>query len=232
MRIDKALDGRYTDREVKKVYDYILFDFDGTVYDTVEGITRSVQYALRQHGMDAPLESLRCFAGPPLLEMFMERFGVEEELAKALTADFRVRYRPIGVYESRVFPGVKELLLHLRAAGKKTAVATSKPQRLAEELLARENMTGLFDFICGAGDNGEGNAKWQVVERAMEGLDADRSKTILVGDTRYDVSGAHRCGIPCVGVEYGYAIPGDMESSGADAMVRDTMELEAFLLSE
>ncbi len=215
---------------MKRLYEYILFDFDGTVYDTVEGITKSVQYAIQLHGMDAPLESLRCFAGPPLLDMFMERFGVDEETARVLTADFRKRYRPIGVYESRVFPGVKELLGKLRAAGKKTAVATSKPQRLAEELLAREGMTELFDVICGAGDNGEGNAKWQVVRRTMDALGADRAGTVLIGDTKYDVAGAHQCGIPCIGVGYGYAEPGDMEAHGADAMAEDLAALERILL--
>lgn len=231
MRIDKSLDGGYTvPKGWMQMFETILFDFDGTVYDTVEGITKSVQYALRLNGMDGELEELRCFAGPPLLEMFMEKYGVDEQTAARLTADFRTRYNPIGVFESRVFPGVKELLLELRAAGKKIGLATSKPQRLAEQLLRREKMEDLFDLICGAGDNGSGNAKWQVVQRAMEGLAADPAATILVGDTKYDVAGAHRCGIPCVGVSYGYALPGEMEKSGVDAMAADCRALRDFLL--
>lgn len=214
------------------MYDFILFDFDGTVYDTVEGITKSVRYAINLHGMDAELSALRCFAGPPLVDMFMEYFGVDQAMAEQLTADFRVRYNPVGVYESRVFPGVRELLETLRAAGKKTAVATSKPQRLAEELLDRENMRDLFDAVCGAGDGGEGNAKWQVAERAIRSLGADKARTILVGDTKYDVEGAHRCGIPCVGVGYGYGAPGTMEAAGVDAMATDCEALLAFLLKE
>ena len=131
------------------MYRYVLFDFDGTVFDTLEGITKSVRFAINKVGMDAPLSELKCFAGPPLFEMFEERFGFTPEEANQAVRDFRERYVPIGVYESRVFQGVKELLRELRAAGIVTGIATSKPQHLAEELLGREKMIGLFDVISG-----------------------------------------------------------------------------------
>ena len=209
----------------------ILFDFDGTVYDTVEGITKCVRYAIRKHGWDAELEELRCFAGPPLVDMFMEKFGVDRAMGEQLTTEFRERYNPIGVYESRLFPGVRELILSLRSAGKKVGIATSKPQRLAQELLVRENMLELFDMIAGSGDNGNNNAKWQVIERAMTALSAEKSETVLIGDTKYDVAGAHQVGIPCICVGYGYAAPGELEAAGADAIVPDCAALEKLLLS-
>ena len=87
----------------------ILFDFDGTVFDTVEGITKSIQHAIRKHGMDAELTELRCFAGPPLVDKFMEVFSVPETEAEQLVVDFRERYVPIGVYESEPFPGIRDL---------------------------------------------------------------------------------------------------------------------------
>ncbi|MBR6840572.1 MAG: HAD hydrolase-like protein [Oscillospiraceae bacterium] len=85
--------------------DCLLFDFDGTLFDTVEGITKSVQYAVNKLGLNPGLESLRCFAGPPLVDMFMEHFGFDRDTAVQATADFRERYKPIGLYECRVFPG-------------------------------------------------------------------------------------------------------------------------------
>ena len=118
------------------MYKYILFDFDGTVFDTVEGITKSVQYALAKRGIAAELDSLRCFAGPPLVDMFMEKFDLSQEEAEAATDDFRERYQPIGLHECRVFPGIKELLRSLIEAGLHVGIATSKPQHLAEELEA------------------------------------------------------------------------------------------------
>ena len=212
------------------MYDCILFDFDGTVFDTVEGITKSVRYALNKVGIDAELESLRCFAGPPLVDKFMEVYGFDRAAAEQATLDFRERYNPIGLNECCVFSGIKELLEKLHAAGKTVGLATSKPQELAEELLRRESMTGLFPVICGSRPDGNNSAKWQVVQRAMELCGAAKENTILVGDTKYDVAGAHRVGIACVGVRYGYAAEGELEAAGADAIVEDIPELERFLL--
>ena len=212
------------------MYQYILFDFDGTIFDTVEGITKSVKYAINKQGLDAELEELRCFAGPPLVDMFMERFGFSKELAEQATEDFRERYQPIGLYECCVFPGIRETVEELRKAGRKTAVATSKPQQLAEELLQQENMTELFDAVCGSRLVGNNSAKSQIVEWVMEDLGAEKENTILVGDTKYDVEGAHKCGIKCIGVEYGYAAPGELENSGADYIVKDAAELLELLL--
>ncbi len=210
---------------------YLFFDFDGTLFDTVEGITNCVRYALLKRGMDAPLSELRCFAGPPLDEMFMEKFGFDPEDAKQAVLDFRERYVPIGLYESRPFPGWRALLLELRAAGKKLAVSTSKPQVLAEELLRREGLLELFDCVCGAAEEGEGNAKWQVLRRAMGLLDADPACSALIGDTKYDVAGALRCGIPCIGVGYGYAAEGELEQAGAAAIAPDLASLRELLLN-
>ena len=212
------------------VYSFLFFDFDGTLYDTVEGITKCVRYALQKRGLDAELSALRCFAGPPLDDMFMEKFGFTRPEAEQAVRDFRERYVPIGLYESRAFPGMRDFLLALRAAGKRLAVTTSKPQALAEELLRREGLDELFDCICGARDEGQGNAKWQVLKRAMDALQASPEESVLIGDTKYDVAGASRCGIPCIGVAYGYAAPGEMERTGALAIAPDLPALLQMLL--
>lgn len=207
------------------MYDCILFDFDGTLFDTVEGITKSVRYALNKRGLDAELDELRCFAGPPLAAMFSAVFGFSEEEAATAVADYRERYRPIGVYESSPFPGVRELLETLRAAGKTVGIATSKPQNMAELLLEREGMLALFDGICGGKPNGLNNPKWEMVESAMSLCGATSERTVLVGDTKYDVEGAHRCGVACIGVRWGYAAPGELEEAGADAIAEDIPDL-------
>lgn len=213
------------------MYRYVLFDFDGTVFDTLEGITKSVRFAINKVGRDAPLSELKCFAGPPLLEMFEERFGFTPEEANQAVRDFRERYVPVGVYESRVFPGVKELLRELRAAGIVTGIATSKPQHLAEELLGREEMIGLFDVISGSAPDGRNESKQQVTQRAMGFLGAAPEETVLVGDTKYDVAGAHKCGIKCIGVGYGYAAEGELEAAGVDYIAADVDEIKNIVLN-
>lgn len=212
------------------MYKYVFFDFDGTVFDTVEGITKSVRYAINKVGIDAPAEELRCFAGPPLEDMFMETFGFDRKGAEQAVADFRERYLPIGLYESRVFPGAADLLRELRAAGCKLGIATSKPQPLAEELLAREGIIGLFDAISGSDPAGGDNSKQVVTMKAMERLGASPADTVLVGDTKYDVIGAHQCGIKCIGVRYGYAAEGELEKAGADYIAENMDEIKNIIL--
>lgn len=213
-----------------KLAECILFDFDGTVYDTVEGITRSVRYAINKHGLDAELEDLRCFAGPPLDDMFMEKFGFTREEAVLATMEFRERYKPVGVYESTPFPGIRELLEHLRASGKVVGIATSKPQELAELLLERSGMTELFDVVSGSNVGAGNNAKWEVLAAAIEKSGVPKEETVLIGDTKYDVAGAKKVGIPCIGVRWGYAAPGELEAAGADAIAEDIEELENMLI--
>ncbi len=203
----------------------VLFDFDGTVFDTVEGITKSVRYAVNKLGLDAAPESLRCFAGPPLADMFMEHFGFDRGTAMRAVADFRERYRPIGLYECRVFPGIKELLLKLREAGCLLGIATSKPQPLAEELLDREGMRGLFDVIAGSREDGNNDAKADVLRRAMEALNVGAEDTVLVGDTKYDAVGARQCGVPCIGAGWGYAAAGELEQAGVLVIAPDPAAL-------
>ena len=211
---------------MKQTITTLLFDFDGTVFDTVEGITKSIQYALRKHGRDAELEELRCFAGPPLVDKFMEVYEVSKEEAEQLVTDFRERYVPIGVYESSPFPGIRELLEAVRAVGKKTAIATSKPQALAELLLQRAGLRNLFDVVVGSGGGVNNDAKWQIVNRAMELCGSKPEDCVLVGDTKYDVEGAKKCGIPCIGVRWGYAAEGELETAGAAAIVETPGEIE------
>ncbi len=210
-------------------YQTVLFDFDGTVYDTVEGITKSAQHALSKHGIRAELQELRCFAGPPLIDQFMKVYGVTHEEAVQLVLDFRERYETIGVYESRPFPGIRECLERIRAAGIVTGIATSKPQTLAEFLLAESGLEDCFDVVVGSRPAIRDQEKWQIVESAMSLCSADKDSTVLIGDTKYDAAGAARCGIPCIGVAWGCAAEGELEAAGVRYIARDMDELVTML---
>lgn len=207
----------------------VLFDFDGTLYDTVEGIEKSAQYALQKLGISAQLEELRCFAGPPLVDIFMERYGFSYEKAYEARGLFQERYLPVGVYESRAFPGMTPFLERLKERGLRLAVATSKPLPLAEELLARSGMRDFFDVVAGSSLEGNNNTKKEIVERVLSALGAKREESVLIGDTKYDVAGAHAAGIACIGVRYGYAAPLELEAAGADAIAEDLTQLEKML---
>ena len=211
--------------------DYILFDFDGTVFDTAEGITKCVQYALGKMGIEAELNELMCFAGPPLTEMFSLKYGMSEIEAERATELYSERYLPVGWMECKPFDGMHELLLKLRADGKKLAVATSKPTHLAKRILEQYNMTNDFDLICGSEFDGTRGKKWEVIEYVLQRFGIEPNEAIMVGDRKYDVLGAKKCGLDCVGVRFGYAEPNELEEHGAVYIAETADDLYNYLVN-
>ena len=115
------------------MYKAILFDLDGTLTDSGEGITKSVQYALEKVGKPEPdLQKLRVFVGPPLLEQFQEYAGIDEETARKAVEIYRERYAPVGIYENELYPGIPEMLSGLKQRGYKLAIASSKPENFVK----------------------------------------------------------------------------------------------------
>ena len=208
---------------------YILFDFDGTVFDSAEGITKSVQYALGKMGIAAETSELMCFAGPPLDEMFSLRYGMSEADALRAVQFYRERYKPIGWAECTPFDGMHELMLRLREKGAKLAIATSKPRHFAEKILEKYDMTGCFDLVCGSELDGTRGQKWEVIEYAPSTFGISPDEAIMVGDRKYDVIGAKKCGVDCVGVRFGYAEPDELENEGAVYVAQDADNLFNYL---
>lgn len=209
----------------------VLFDFDGTLFDTGEGILRSVQYALEGFGIhETDTARLRKFVGPPLLDSFSELYAMQPAQARAATERYRERYQPIGVYECEIYPGIPELLKQLRAAGFRIAVATGKPTPLARTILQRFDMEQLFDCVIGSEYDGSRSTKAEVVAAVLAETHTAPEDALMVGDRKYDVTGAAACGVPCIGVYYGYAEPGELEAAGAVTTVQTVAELSERLL--
>ena len=192
----------------------ILFDLDGTLTDSGEGIMKSAVYALSHYGIDAPSEAeLRTFVGPPLTESFA-RFGVpQDQLAKAVEI-YRSRYIPIGRFENTPYPGIRELLEKLKSDGHKLYVATSKPEWMSIEILEYFDLAKYFEIICGAATDFSRNSKEAVIAHLLASCGAQENP-IRVGDTVYDVLGAKEHGIPTIGVDWGYGKAEDMVNAGA-----------------
>ena len=210
------------------MYKLILFDFDGTVFDTGEGIMKSVQYAALAFGYDEPdYTALRCFVGPPLVESFMLRYGVDMEKARAMTAKYRERYSVQGLAECSVYPGVPELVQRLRDRGAKVVVATGKPTKFTVDILESAGLGGLFDDVLGSEFDGTRGQKWEVIAELLDRHGSEGA--VMVGDRDNDVNGAKKCGIPCVGVAWGYAEPGELLAAGAVSLAQTVDELEDIL---
>lgn len=215
-------------------YKIAIFDLDGTLSDSKEGITKSAQYALGEMGIVVEdLDSLEKFIGPPLVDSFRNFYGMSLDDAKKATAIYRERYTPIGLYETRIYPGSKEMLDNLRSKGIKIALGTSKPTEMAEEVLKHLGIYEYFDYIMGAELTGPRQSKADVLNalfELMEVTDEDKSEAVMIGDTIFDVEGADKVGIHAIGVEYGYGDRGEMLKRGAVIVVKDTTELTNYLL--
>ena len=214
-------------------YSTILFDLDGTVTDPKEGITRSVAYALEHFGIKVEdPDSLTNFIGPPLLESFSEYYGLSDENCVTAVKKYRERYSVTGWAENIPYPGMAELLRDLKAAGKTISLATSKPEEFAVKILTHFDLAQYFDLMCGAPMNApKGHGKVDVIEDALARLGiTDRSGVLMVGDRLHDIEGAHKAGIPCAGVLFGYGDRAEHEAYGADFIAEDMDELRALLL--
>lgn len=185
----------------------VLFDLDGTLTDSAEGITKCVQHALVQLGCEAPeLEELNCFVGPPLKAMFMSYAGLSEEEGEKAVALYRERYVPIGMFENRLYPRIVQMLELFQKAGITMAVASSKPEEYVKQILEHFGIDDYFKVIVGCELGGARVEKKDVVEEAIRRLKMEHHKDqiVLVGDTKYDVEGARKAGIECIAVTYGY----------------------------
>lgn len=201
----------------------ILFDLDGTLTDSGEGIINCAQYAFRQMGYPVPpREEMGVFVGPPLWDTFVQ-FGIPKEQTDEAVRIFRSRYIPIGKFENTPYPGIRELLEALKAMGNILYVATSKPEATAVEILEHFNLAQYFDRICGADLDKQRNSKDAVIAYLLE-LTGAKAEMVMVGDTQYDVLGAAAHGIPTIGVSWGYGSVEQMRQSGAKA-IADTPEM-------
>lgn len=205
----------------------ILFDLDGTLTDSGEGIINCAILALQHFGCPIPdREEMRSFVGPPLHESFI-RHGVPADQAEEAIRVYRSRYIPIGAYENTPYPGVRELLEALKAQGHTLYVATSKPEGMSIKILQHFDLARYFDRICGASMDTSRSSKEDVIAYLLS-LSGRADNAIMVGDTKYDVLGARAHGIPTIGVSWGYGKVEEMETAGAVA-VADSME-ELFIL--
>ena len=211
---------------------YILFDLDGTLTDSAPGITASVKYALEKSGEPVPDYPVLCkFIGPPLLYGFMNFCGMSEERAEKAVGYYREYYGVKGIFESELYPGIKELLSQLFSSNKKVILATSKPEVFAVKILEHFGISDYFYFTAGATLDKTRTEKADVIAYALKSAGVtDRRKAVMVGDRFHDIDGAKANGIRSVGVLYGFGSRKELENAGADFIAMDTNELYRILL--
>ena len=198
----------------------ILFDLDGTLTDSGEGIIKSAAMVLEKYGLPVPeYDAMRVFVGPPLHETFV-KFGIRPEDADAAVELYRTRYSTVGKFENFPYPGIREMLEQLKSQGHTLYVATSKPESMSIEIMEHFDLAKYFDIICGATFDRSRSEKSDVIAHLLKQA-GGAENAIMVGDTVFDVTGAAHHGIPTIGVAWGYGKVADMEKAGAIAIAAD-----------
>jgi len=203
---------------------YILMDLDGTITNPKIGITKSIQYALKFKDIYIEdLDTLSRHIGPPLKNTLME-YGFNTSEVQFLIQKFREYFEVTGLYENEVYEGMEELLMKLKASGRKIITATSKPEVFARRILEYFHLDQYFEDICGAGMDESRTEKDEVIQYALEknGI-TDYSDVVMIGDRRYDIEGAKKIGLASIGVLFGFGSREELEAAGADR-ISETVE--------
>lgn len=205
----------------------ILFDLDGTLIDSSEGITKSTQYALAHYGIiENDLSKFYKFIGPPLVVSFKKYYDFSEEQAVEAVAVYRERYNKIGLFECSLYPGVRECIEKLKAQGYLIGMASSKPEVSCRRILEHFGILELFDDVVGATFDGRIDTKEEVLNEVMRRWsDVPKDGMCLIGDTMFDVEGANQVGIRTVAVTFGFGNVQEMVEAGAVAVCDDMEEL-------
>lgn len=209
----------------------VLWDLDGTISDSAAGIVAAMRATFDTFRMPIPDdETLLSYVGPPIIDSFREQ-GLNDaiELTHALNT-YREIYEEHGLLQSPAYPGVGEIIAELHRRGVRQSTATSKPETAATRVLEHYGLSQYFDFITGASADESRSAKADVVAEALQRLrsiDADLSRTIMIGDRHYDVTGSAHNGVPAIYVTWGYGRVG--EDAGAVAVATTPEELRELL---
>ncbi len=193
------------------MYTHILFDLDGTILDSFEGVSNCVRYSLEKMNKNTDIEYIR-FLGPPLKDSYMKHCFMSEEEAERAVEFYRERYSKIGLFEGSIYDGIRELLQKL--SKKYTLIlATSKPYEFAKILLNHYDISKYFTDVIGASFDDKLSEKVDIIRFTLEKLGGDKSGYLMVGDRLLDTEGAVLNGIDAVGVLYGYGDKSEHEKA-------------------
>lgn len=214
-----------------KCYNTVLFDLDGTISDSGEGITNSVKYSLKKFGIiEADYEKLKKFVGPPLYASYEKYYGFSHEEAIKAVEYYREYYNAGGIFELRIYDGIIDLLKYLKESGKKVILATSKPEIYAEKIAEHFGFSQYFDNISGALLDGSRIEKADIITYALNRVgESDIGKCIMIGDRSFDVLGAKAFGMDSIGVTWGYGTREELEESGATYIADNAEEIRVIL---
>ena len=200
---------------------WILFDLDGTLTQSEEGIWNCAKHAAKEMGFPEPdAATLRRFIGPPLLYSFRTYLGMTEEQAEEAQRIYRARYTTVGMYENRVYPGVRTMLRTLRQQGAKLGVVTGKPAYPTGKILEHFGFDRFLSAVVCATDG-----RAEKVHLIRDALPEDHGEAWMVGDRCFDMEGGVAAGVHTLGVTYGYGSEQELLETGAEKIAHTPTEI-------
>lgn len=213
------------------MYKYLLFDLDGTLVDTSDGILKSAQCGLREMGIDVPdISGLRHFIGPPLKDTFINMYHMSDLEAVKATAAFRRYYNQEGKFQCRLYDGIVDVLHKLKEAGYILFVATSKPTVFSKEILKFLNIECYFEGIAGSNLDNTRSQKVEIIQYILTEYGIkDKSQVVMIGDKSHDLIGAVQAGVSGIGVSFGFGTKEELNSVPHEMIVDSAEELFEYL---
>ena len=213
-------------------YDYVLFDLDGTLSKSAEGIRYSLEKTIEEVGCQSfDTSDYKLYIGPPLVDTFMNHCNMGREDALNAVEVYRRYYDTEGKFKNKAYEGIEEVLSEIRKTGAKIVVATSKYEKFASEIVDILGLSPYIDAVCGSTLDGKRKDKKDIIVYAVDRLGGDFShKIAMVGDTYFDARGARLCGVDFVGVTYGYGDRESMEKEGATVFAQTVADLKKYLI--
>ncbi|MCD7722617.1 MAG: HAD hydrolase-like protein [Clostridiales bacterium] len=209
-------------------YKNVIFDFDGTLCDTSQGVINSVFYALDSLGVEVDRNNIDTnrFIGPPLLFTFQEYLKADAKTAQELVKKYRERYTNSCLLESELYPGIKDLLKRLCAGGFSLGIASSKPTKYITELLSYFGISKYFSAVCGVSFNADCESKASIIMRCMDELGGSAKNSLVIGDTHYDIDAACADFVDSCAVSWGFESTDILVEAGARYVAKSAGDIE------
>lgn len=216
------------------MYNTILFDLDGTLLNTTEGVIDAVKITLKDFGLNLPPDkSLQSFVGPPMQKSMAETFKLDSITALKIANKFRENYKKYSLFKAALYPDVVEMLKNLKDNNFKIAIATNKSHNNAEEIIKHFKISDYCDYYLGSDLEGK-LSKTDIINQCINTLKAEKSKSVLIGDSKFDSTGAEEAGIDFIGVTYGFGFKtsDDFKHIKNKCYFNNIKELENFLINQ
>ena len=208
----------------------VLFDLDGTLVDSSGTIADCIAHSLRELALDAHCQTpLKSLIGLPLLDIFRDHYGLNEDQAQTAIDIYRVQYDAMKQAGTRVYEDIDSVLSTLRGSGLRLFLATVKPAPIAEKVLTDLGMRSYFAGVAGSSMDHRLRRKSEIIGHVLATWALQPEHSLMVGDRSQDIEGARANGLRSIGVGWGFGSLAELQAATPDHIVTRAADLPAII---